>query len=65
MIRENPIGIKINLPVVIRMTIWTHRQHRTRQIEFEDLNVRRAVRLHIMPAASSRFEQPGCDPHCD
>ena len=53
MIRENPIGIKIILPVVIRMTIGTHRQHRTCQIEFEDLNVRRGVRLHI-----GNFRQP-------
>ena len=39
MIREYPIGVKINLPVVIRMTVWTDRQHWTRQVKFQDLYI--------------------------
>src|SRR5262245_66037890 len=37
---DRPIGIEVNLPIMIGMTVRSNREHRPGEIELEDLDVR-------------------------
>src|ERR1044071_2962584 len=54
---NNPIGVEVNLPVVIRVTIGTHGEHRAVQVEFEDLHIRRRIGDHVGNFGEPLFEQ--------
>ena len=54
---DRPIGIEINLPVMIRVTIRPHRQDRAGEIEVENFHVGRRIRLDIGYRCQSFFQQ--------
>jgi hypothetical protein len=36
---DNAVSIEINLPIVIIVDIWAHRQNRPRQVKLQDLHI--------------------------